>query len=175
MNDAPFQSADHALRSSFNLAARQIIKNASITAVMTGGSPPPGTMSAQEKHAQAALVIGYCHRLPEVSRYYVWARYAGGDERQDAFDGLTLYVLVGFALGRSSFEGYRTMVEQYFSSWTAIRPIRKALGVRWEDALAKRRQAFQRLDVVHDQAISTVTRHMETQGLIKQGESYAHA
>ena len=169
MNDAPYKSADHALHSRFNLVARPIIKNASITAVMTGGSPPPGTLTAQEKHAQAALVVGYCHRLPDLYRYYIWARYSGGEERIAALQGLTLYALVGYALGQSSFQAYRMIVDQYFSRRkTAIRPIRKHLEVGWDEALAKRRTAFVRLDGIHDQTMSTVTRHMEDKGLIRQ-------
>lgn len=169
MNDAPFKSADHALRTSFELVSKAIIKNASITAVMTGGSPPPGTMSAQEKHAQAAMVVAYCFRLPENWRAYIYARYAGRDQRQMAFNNLALYILVGVPFGDATFKAYRTIVEQYFSSKkTEIRSIRKDLRVHNYEALAIRRVAFERLDTVHTQAIGVVTRHMEDKGLITE-------
>lgn len=168
MTDATFKSADHALRASFDLVARPIIKNASITAVMTGGSPPPGLLSAQEKHAQAAMVVAYCMRLPDLYRAYIYARYAGRDVRPLAFNDLTLYVLVGTDWGDSTFKAYRTIVEQYFSARkTEIRGIRRNLNVHNYEALAVRRVAFNRLDVVHEQTIDTVTRHMEDQGLIQ--------
>ena len=108
--------------------------------------------------------------MPDLYRYYIWARYSGGEERIAALQGLTLYALVGYALGQSSFQAYRMIVDQYFSRRkTAIRPIRKHLEVGWDEALAKRRTAFVRLDGIHDQTMSTVTRHMEIQGLINHG------
>lgn len=165
MSDATFKSADHALKQTFRVLATPIIKNASITAVMTGGSPPPGLLSAQEKHGQAAMTMGYILRLPQTYLAYILALYGWREVRPPAFDHLALYVAVG--TDESVARAYRTIVEQYFSSRkTEIRGIRKALKVHNYDALAIRRVAFKRLDTVHAQAMDTVTCHMEAQGLI---------
>lgn len=71
-----FKSVDHALRFAFDVSASEIIKMAKLE-MDDSPSTAPSRVSPQERHGEAALIIGAASRLlPSDCQCYVAAKYA---------------------------------------------------------------------------------------------------
>ena len=164
-----FRNVQHALRWAYETSNRPIVKISSVNAMRgpagKGESRPKDELTAHDLHAQAALIITLCERvLPRLHMAYVrlqFGREAGG------LDLLVHHVAAGFGTGIHHRRGIQQIIRAYCGQRTGLREIRKSLECGMLKAATLRNRAYDALDVIHDQAMHTLSREMELRGLLE--------
>ncbi len=163
MSGSMFRCAEDALRWAFETLACPIVKISSVNAMRGGGGH--GLMSSQERHAQAAMILGMVERLlSQVEIAYVKAQF--GVDRSGVGEILVPWMALGLSTGIHSRRAIEDMILGYCGFERGIRALRKELGVSTAGALEVRRTAYRHLDLLHVRALSQLQSEMEARGLV---------
>lgn len=168
-----FDSAHHALSWAYNIEGRPIVKMSAINHMRQ--SPPKMAqnmlllnLTAEDRHGQAAQIIGMVQKLPDpAEREYIAAKFGKRTTEDD------LFILVcrgcaamGFDLNNRK-AVYR-IVSSYFGGQVGYREIRRLLGCRDQYALMAKNCLFDTLDIIHHHAMRDITGVLEDHGLIRE-------
>lgn len=159
-----FRSAHAALKWAYQVLASEICKTSAVYAMR--GPDAARELTAQEKHGQAALIVGMVDRAigkGSVEHAYLIMQYGRSAEFINALVG---YAAAGLATGFHSRRGIEKCVRNYCGQEIGISAIRMDLRIRKEDALAVRRDVFARLDTLHRNAMNSADAVLREAGLI---------
>ena len=171
-----FNNPRHALRWAYETTNTPIIKISSVTAMRgpdSAGGPAEGELTAYDRHAQAALILGLCERvLPALHMAYVrvqFGREAGG------FDMLTRHLAANFGTGIHSRRGIEQIIRAYCGEKIGLREIRKSMSCGTLKAAALRNGGYDVLDLIHAQAMDILEREMHSRDLLRTQDALATA
>lgn len=162
-----FIDADDALDWAYNTINRPIVKISSINGMRGAENPSVDELTAYDRHAQAAQIIGMVERiLDPAGRSYIEAEFG----RRLSKDDLRIVVYrgcaaLGFGLDRT--DAVYRITRGYFDGSMTHRDIRRALGCRDQYAVMVRRCLCDTLDIIHDRAMADMAEVLEKHGLIR--------
>lgn len=168
-----FGNPEHALKWAFETCSTPIVKISSINAMraagtVAGSAGNPG-LTVHDRHAQAALILTLCERvLSPLHLAYIrvqFGREAGG------IAPLVQYLAAGFGTGLHHRRGIERILRAYCGERVGLREIRRSLACGMLKAVSCRNQVYDRLDVLHAQAMDRLGRAMMEKGLIPGAES----
>lgn len=162
-----FLSADGALRWAYETISRPIVKISSINSMRGAETAAFDELTAYDRHAQAALIIGMVERLDDkAKREYIAAMFG----RKLTEEDLTLVVFLGrmaLGFGPEKTKAVYRIIRGYFDGQMGYREARRALGCRDQYALMVRRCLYDTLDAIHNRAMADMTETLERHGLIR--------
>lgn len=168
-----FTSAHNALEWAYNTSSRPIIKMAAINNMRQGssGGIPNDlliNLTTQDKHGQAALIIGLVESMPRVTeREFLEARF-GRKVGYSELATVTDYCRMALGLEPGKSQAVYRVVKGYFCVALQVREIRSLLGCRTQHAIMSRRCLYDTLDVIHRRAMADISEVLERQGLIER-------
>ena len=147
-----FLSAEGALHWAYAVSARPIVNISMINRMREEPVPVCANallvnLTAQDRHGQAALIIGLIDKLHDpVGREYIKARFG---RKTDPSDLLCLveYCADGLRVPEKQEAVYRVL-KDYFTGRMSIRTVRREIGCRHHSAAVVRHRLFTALDVV---------------------------
>lgn len=167
-----FDDAAHVLAWAYNVEARPIVKMSAINHMRQ--LPPKGAqnmlllnLTAEDRHGQAAMVIGMVERLPDpAEREYIAAQFGRRlmpkDLRILVYRGCEA---IGVALEKQ--ESVYRIMRSYFDGAMGRREVRSLLGCRTQQAIMVKSCLFDTLDVIHHHAMADITEVLRDHGLIE--------
>lgn len=173
-----FNNAHHALRWAYTTINRPIVKMSAINHMRQGSRGAQNMLlydlNAQDRHGQAALIIGMVARLPDLAeREYIEAEFGRrvmrDDVRELVYQGSEA-LLLGFGLGGENAGEfvYRVMYGYFSGVDMSHKAIRRILSCQHGYAFMVRNCLYDILDVIHDRAMADMTEAFERQGLIER-------
>lgn len=172
-----FLSAEGALHWAYAVSSMPIVHLSAINSMrMTArfGVRSSNTLimdlTAQDRHGQAALIIGLIDRVRDpVGREYIKARFG---RKTDPSDLLCLveYCADGLRVPEKQEAVYRVL-KDYFTGRMSIRTVRREIGCRHHRAAVTRHRLFTALDMLELRAMDELRRIMEERGLVQPSRS----
>ena len=164
-----FRNPQHALRWAYETTSRPIVKISSINAMRgpegAGETGADGDLTAYDRHAQAALILGMCERvLSEMHIAYIRVQYG---REASGFDLLVRHLAANFGTGMHSRRGVELIIRTYCGQKTGLRELRKTMSCGMLKAASLRNRGYDALDMIHNQAMDTLQREMENRGLLE--------
>jgi hypothetical protein len=130
-----------------------------------GETGAAGELTAYDRHAQAALILGLCERiLSDLHIAYVRVQYG---REASGFDLLGRHLAANFGTGMHSRRGVELIIRTYCGQKTGLRELRKSMSCGMLKAASLRNRGYDALDMIHDQAMDTLQREMESRGLLE--------
>lgn len=166
-----FMSAESALYWAYSVASRPIVKLSMVNGMRGSKSPvsPNGIISdldIQERHGQAALIIGMIDLLPDpVDREFIKARFGMNTNRRDLMF-LVRHCLAGTGLSLEKNEAVYKIIRAYFWGNVSLRAVRRGIGCHHSTAVIARGKLFEALERVNNRAMSELAWIMEERGLV---------
>ncbi|SOD41795.1 hypothetical protein [Nitrosovibrio sp. Nv4] len=164
-----FRNPEHALRWAYETTNRPIVKISSVNAMRGpdrgGETGADGDLTAYDRHAQAALILGLCERvLSALHMAYVTVQYG---REASGFDLLARHLAANFGTGMHSRRGVELIIRTYCGQKTGLREIRKNLSCGMLKAASLRNRGYDALDMIHNQAMDILQREMEARDLLQ--------
>ena len=168
-----FLSAEGALHWAYAVSARPIV-NISMINNMREQQASGCTnallvnLTAQDRHGQAALIIGLIDKLDDpAAREYIKARF-GRNLNRDDLRVLVYRGCAGLGLGLDKQEGVYEIIRSYFRGVELpMRSIRRSLGCRHHHAAMSKRCLFDVLDTISAQTMAEIKEILEERGLVR--------
>lgn len=163
-----FSSPERALRWAYETTSRPIVKISSVNDMREGNRAGQvganGELTAHDRHAQAALILGLCERvLPALHMAYVRIQFG---REASGFDLLTSHLAAHFGTGLHSRRSIEKIIRAYCGEKIGLREIRKSMSCGMLKAVSYRNQAYDALDVIHAQAMDRARMEMEARDLL---------
>lgn len=169
-----FDSANQALAWAYNIEGRPIVKMSAINHMRQEPAKCAQNMlllnlTAEDRHGQAALIIGMVEKLPDPAEVTYLAAQFG---RRLTQDELRLLVFrgceaLGVGLEKSLQEAVYRIMLGYFGKPMGYRQVQGLLRCRDVRARMTRDCLYDTLDIIHSQAMADITEVLEEHGLIK--------
>jgi hypothetical protein len=167
-----FKDASQALKWAYNTSSRPIIKMAAINNMRQGKSSGyPNALiddlAAQDRHGQAALIIGLVNHLPhETSRQFIEAEFG---RRLAAIEVYSLIERGCHALDvwPEKQEAVYRVIKGYFCGGLPVRAIRELFGCRNLRAVIMKHSIYDIMDRINDQSMAEISEVLERHGLIE--------
>lgn len=160
-----FNSPEHALSWAYELTNRPIVKISSVNTMRGAETQSSSELTAHDRHAQAALIVGLCERvLPSLHMAYVRAQFG---REASGFDLLTHHLAANFGTGLHSRRSIEQIIRSYCGEKVGLREIKKSMACGVLKAVSYRNQAYDTLDVIHAQAMDRFGMEMEQRGLLR--------
>ena len=171
-----FLSCQNALYWAYGVAERSIIKSSMINH-MRGPSAPCGAsnsliddLSIQDRHGQAALILGAVDKLDDAAaRDYIKARFGRRIDLPE-IRYLVYRCCDSLGVGLEKHDGVYRVLKAYFLGQLSIRTIRREIGCRHQHAIMNRNCLYDTIDIIHHRAIADLEQAFERQGLIRGRE-----
>lgn len=127
-------------------------------------------LTAQDRHGQAALIIGLIDRVHDpVGREYIKARFGRKTDPAD------LLCLVDFCAGGLRMEGKKEgvyhVLKYHFTGNASIRTVRREIGCRHHSAAVMRERLFTALEHLDLRSMSELRGILEERGLVQTSRS----
>jgi hypothetical protein len=168
-----FQNCESALRWAYNTASRPIVKLSTVHGMrrVVGHyhypNPLLDDLTAQERHSQAALIIGLIDKLDDpVEVEYVRARFGRRTDPRDLLR-LVCYCCIGLGIGPDRSEAMYRVLREYFAGQVSTRMVRREIGCRHHSAVVVRHRLCTALEMVELRALSDIGRILEERGLVE--------
>ena len=166
-----FNDAHQALEWAYNISGRCIVKMSAINHMRQGShgicNDTLIDLSTQEKHGQAAQIIGMVERLGDKAAVqYINAEFG----RKFARDDIGLLVYRGcdaLGLGLTKQEAVYRVMQGYFCGGMSHRATQRMLGCRDQYAVMVKRCLYDVLDVIHTSSMAQMHVVLEGHGLIE--------
>lgn len=163
-----FSSPERALRWAYETTSRPIVKISSVNDMRegnrAGGTAGNGELTAHDRHAQAALILGLCERvLPALHMAYVRIQFG---REASGFDLLACHLAANFGTGLHGRRSIEQIIRAYCGEKIGLREIRKSMSCGMLKAVSYRNQAYDAMDVLHAQAMDRLRMEMESRGLL---------
>lgn len=126
-------------------------------------------LSVQERHIQAAEILGMVARLSDpAAAAYIGAKFGHRiDEKQ--LRALVYCCCDALGLPLTANHSVYLLLKAYFRGKVPYRAVRKVLGCRDQYALLMRSAMYETLDLIHDRAMADLQEDFEEHGLIAGG------
>jgi hypothetical protein len=158
-----FSSPEHALRWSYEISNRPIVKVSSINGMRGPESAITEEITSHDQHAQAALIIGMCERiLSPLHMAYVRVQFG---RENGGFDLLGRHLVGGFGTGLHSRRGIEQIIRAYCGEKIGLRELKKSMSCGMLKAASLRSRGYDMLDSLHAQAMDTISQEMEERNL----------
>jgi hypothetical protein len=166
-----FSDAHQALEWAYNISGRCIVKMSAINHMRQGSYAPfddvLNDLSSQEKHAQAAQIIGMVERLGDPAAIqYIGAEFGREFDR----DNIGLLVYRGceaLGVGLDKREAVYRVMQGYFVGGVSHKATQRMLGCSNQYVVMIKRCLYDLLDVVHDSSMAQMYVVLEGHGLIE--------
>lgn len=124
-------------------------------------------LTVQDRHKQAANIIGMVGRLPDpAAQEYLAAKFGGRHQKED----IKILVFRGcdaIGVGLSGQQAVYKIMKGYFDGKEAsYRDARRALRCRDQYAIMARNCLYETLDIIHNHAMAEISVIFEEHGLI---------
>jgi hypothetical protein len=163
-----FNDPQHALGWAYETCSRPIVKISSVNAMRGtdgGGEGANGELTAYDRHAQAALILGLCERiLPALHMAYVSVQFG---REASGFDLLTRHLTANFGTGMHSRRGTEQIIRSYCGEKSGLRELRKSMACGMLKAASLRNRGYDALDMIHNQAMDILQKEMENRDLLR--------
>lgn len=166
-----FNNAYHVLEWAYAFSERPIVKTSSINRMI----PPKMTgmpndllqgLGVQERHGQAAAVLGMVDRLDDpAARAYIAAKFGHRLEKEE-MRLLTYRICGALGLPLGGADAVYLILKGYFGGRIGYRAVRKILGCRDQYAIMVKSCVFDALDTIHDRAMADLHTMFAEHGLI---------
>jgi hypothetical protein len=171
-----FNNPRHALRWAYETTNTPIIKISSVNAMRgpdSAGGAVEGEMTAYDRHAQAALILGLCERaLPALHMAYVRVQFG---REAEGFGMLARHLAANFGTGVHSRRGIEQIIRAYCGEKIGLREIRRTMSCGTLKAAALRNGGYDALDLIHAQAMDILEREMHARGLLRTEDARERA
>lgn len=169
-----FNNARHALNWAYTVAETQIVELSSVYRMREepfsgAGNALLAQVSVQDKHMQAAQILGLVERLPDpAAREYIGA-LCGHRTGPDQVRILTFRCCDDLGLEMAAAPAVYLMLKSYFgaSGKLPYRAVRQILGCRDRYALMVKGCLYDTLDAIHQHAMRELQEGLERDGLIR--------
>lgn len=167
-----FSNAHRALEWAYNTIERPIVKLSGINQMrrrqMSG--LPNGLLiglTVQDRHKQAANIIGMIGRLEDpAAQEYIAAKFGGRHQKED-ITILTYRGCDAIGVGLSGQQAVYKIMKGYFDGREAsYRDARRALRCRDQYAIMAKKCLYDTLDIIHNHAMAEISVIFEEHGLI---------
>jgi hypothetical protein len=153
-----FRSPEHALRWSYEISSRPIVKISSINGMRGPESVITEEITSYDQHAQAALILGMCVRiLSPLQMAYVQVQFG---RESDGFDLLARHLAGGFGTGLHSRRSIEQIIRAYCGEKIGLREIKRSMSCGMLKAASMRNRGYDMLDSIHAQAMDAVWQEM---------------
>ena len=167
-----FSNAYTALEWAYNTIERPIVKLSSINLMrrQPSGGIPNGLLvglTVQDRHKQAANIIGMIGQLPDpAAQEYIAAKFGGRHQKED-ITILTYRGCDAIGVGLSGQAAVYKIMKGYFDGREAsYRDARRALKCRDQQAIMAKKCLYDVLDIIHNHAMAEISVIFEEHGLI---------
>ena len=165
-------SCESALSWAYNISSRPIVQMAMVNSMRQvahagGGNDLLEGLTDQDRHGQAALIIGLIDRLDDpAAQEYVKAKFGRKIMRED-LRFLVYRACDGLGLGLQKQEPVYRVIRSYFLSCLSTRTVRKEIGCRHYQAALVKSSLYEILDITHDRAMAGLREILEERGLVQ--------
>jgi hypothetical protein len=157
-----FRNPGHALRWAYETTNRPIVKISSVNSMRGAGGN--GDLTPQDRHAQAALIMGLCERvLSSLHLAYVKAQY-GRDA--SGFQILVHHLAATFGTGLHSRRALEQIIRGYCGDKFVLADLKSDMRVGYLQAVAIRNKGYDALDKINSHAMAALWREMEKTELL---------
>jgi hypothetical protein len=154
-----FNSPEHALRWSYEIFNRPIVKVSSINGMRGPESMYPSEeITSHDQHAQAALILGMCERiLSPLQIAYVQVQFG---RESGGFDLLARHLAGGFGTGLHSRRSIEQIIRAYCGEKIGLRELKRSMCCGMLKAASLRNRGYDMLDSIHAQAMDIIWSEM---------------
>jgi len=157
-----FRNPGHALRWAYETTNRPIVKISSVNSMR--GPSGHGELTPQDRHAQAALIMGLCERaLNSLQLAYVKAQF-GRDS--SGFDLLVHHLAANFGTGLHSRRALDAIIRGYCGDKVGLRELQRNMSVGFLKAASLRNRGYDLFDHIHQQVIDVLWHEMTKSNLL---------
>lgn len=189
-----FKSVDRAINWAFRVCGVPILKGSSVFSLIPRSDPSPSTLSAHDKHAQAALILSLVDRLTDQNqKAWIVAHHckvfgtkdwgsviklsdeqrAARDTAKAVEDQLVVAVIASMPTGIHSRRGFSKLVRNYFGAGIGTHAIRADLRCSHDAVPEWKDKVYTSLDRIANNIDAALEREMISHGLIEEFEESA--